>query len=84
MSGNVIARPAIAYGPTPCPIKMLSHILYKEDAVIAMMAGMAYCLSNLEIFSVPSSVGITAGIKLYGWLKKFYYFCVPDRDAVQK
>ena len=25
---------------------------------MAMMAGIAYCLKSLEIFSVPSSVGI--------------------------
>ena len=60
ISGNVSARPAIANLPTPCPIKILSTILYNDEAVIAIIAGTAYCLSNLEIFSVPNSVGTPA------------------------
>ena len=39
--GNVTANPAIANGPTPWPMKRLSTILYKEEAVIAIMAGIA-------------------------------------------
>jgi hypothetical protein len=55
MKGKVIANPEIANGPTPCPIKILSIILYKDDAVIAMMAGVAYLFNNLPTLSVPSS-----------------------------
>ena len=39
--GKVTASPEIASGPTPCPTKTLSTMLYSEDAVIAMMAGRA-------------------------------------------
>ena len=39
-------------------MKILSTILYKEDAVMAMIAGTAYCISNLPIFSVPNAVGV--------------------------
>lgn len=34
---------------------MRSIILYKDDAVIAMMAGKAYCSSNLPTGLVPNS-----------------------------
>jgi hypothetical protein len=56
MNGNVIANPEMAKGPTPWPMKILSTILYKEEAVMAMMAGIAYCVSNLPIGCVPNSV----------------------------
>jgi hypothetical protein len=56
MNGKVIAKPEMANGPTPCPMKILSTILYKEEAVIAMMAGMAYCINSLPMGWVPSSV----------------------------
>ena len=36
---------------------MLSTILYKEDAVMAMIAGTAYCISSFPICSVPNAVG---------------------------
>ena len=39
-------------------MKILSTILYKEEATMAIMAGRAYCFSSFPIFSVPSSVGI--------------------------
>ena len=39
------------------PIKILSAILYKEEAVIAIIAGIAYCVSNLPIGSVPNTNG---------------------------
>ena len=32
-------------------------MLYSELAVIAMMAGKEYCISNLPIGAVPNSVG---------------------------
>ena len=56
MKGKVMASPEMANGPTPCPMKMLSTMLYKELAVMAIMAGMAYCISNLPMGCVPSSV----------------------------
>ena len=52
--GKVIAKPDIAIGPTPCPMKMLSTMLYSDEAVMAMMAGMAYCISSSPIGRVPS------------------------------
>ena len=55
--GNVTARPDIDREPTPgiWPIKMLSTILYSDDATIATMAGMAYCNSRLPTGRVPNS-----------------------------
>ena len=58
ISGKVIAKPAIARGPTPCPIKILSTMLYSDDAVMAIIAGIAYCISNFPIFSVPKTKGV--------------------------
>ena len=55
MNGKVIANPEIAKGPTPCPMKMLSTMLYSDDAVIAMMAGVAYFFSSLPTSSVPNN-----------------------------
>ena len=55
INGKVSARPAIANLPTPCPMKMLSIILYNEEAVIAMMAGVAYFFNNFPTLSVPKS-----------------------------
>ena len=55
MKGKVMANPEIAKGPTPCPMKMLSIILYNEEAVIAMMAGVAYFFNNFPTLSVPNS-----------------------------
>ena len=42
VSGKVSASPEMASAPTPCPIKMLSTMLYSDEAVIAIMAGTAY------------------------------------------
>ena len=55
MKGNVIARPDIANAPTPLPMKMLSIVLYNDEADIATMAGSAYCVSNLPTGFVPNS-----------------------------
>ena len=55
MNGKVMAQPDIAKGPTPCPMKMLSIILYNDDAVIAMIAGVAYFFNNLPTSSVPNN-----------------------------
>ena len=59
IKGKVTARPDRARDPSPgiCPMKMLSTILYKEDAVMAMMPGTAYLFRRLPTFSVPNSVG---------------------------
>ena len=48
----------MASAPTPCPMYMLSIMLYSEAAVMAIMAGMEYCINNLRIGSVPSSVAV--------------------------
>ena len=58
MKGNVVARPLMASGPTPCPMKMRSTLLYRLLAVMAMMAGRAYCQSSRPMLFVPSSVGM--------------------------
>ena len=55
----------MAMGPTPCPMKMLSTILYSDVASIAIIAGVAYCLSNFPIFSVPNSTGTILKMKSY-------------------
>ena len=57
ISGKVTASPEIAYAPTSLiwPMNMLSTILYKEDAVMAMMPGTAYSFNRVLIFFVPSS-----------------------------
>jgi hypothetical protein len=56
--GNVAAKPDSAKAFTPCPMKMLSTMLYNEEASIAMMEGMAYCFNNSPTGRVPSSLGI--------------------------
>ena len=55
MKGNVKAKPEMAIGPTPWPIKMLSTMLYSEEAVMATMAGSEYCKSNRPTGLVPNS-----------------------------
>ena len=57
ISGSVMASPAIAMGPTPLPMNILSTMLYTLTATLAMMAGMEYCTRSLPIGSVPSVVG---------------------------
>ena len=42
ISGNVIASPEIAITPTPRPMNMLSIILYKDVATLAIIAGTEY------------------------------------------
>ncbi len=56
MKGSVVASPLMASAPTPLPIKKRSAMFKTLDAVMAMMAGMAYLNNRLEIRSVPSSV----------------------------
>ena len=55
MKGKVMAKPAMASGPTICPIKILSTILYNDEATMATMAGKAYCQSSRPTGRVPSS-----------------------------
>ena len=50
-----MASPLIANAPQPCPIKTLSVILYSDAAVMAAIAGKAYCISSLPTGLVPSS-----------------------------
>ena len=47
IKGKVIANPDMANGPTPCPIKTLSIILYNDVTVIPIIAGIEYCNNNL-------------------------------------
>jgi hypothetical protein len=42
ISGKVMAKPEIAIGPTPCPMNILSIILYKDVATLAIIAGTEY------------------------------------------
>ena len=55
MKGKVMASPLMASAPTPCPMNMLSVMLYNDDATIAMMAGRAYCVSSCPTGFVPNS-----------------------------
>ncbi len=57
ISGNEIASPAIAMAPTPLPMNMLSTILYKEVATLAMIAGTEYCTSSLPMGLEPRVIG---------------------------
>ena len=45
--------------------KEQNTILYKEDAVIAMIAGTAYCIKSLPILSVPNAEGVFCPAILY-------------------
>ena len=54
ISGKVMARPAIAIAPTPCPIKILSITLYNDTTVMAMIAGKEYSTNNFPIGAVPN------------------------------
>ena len=51
--GIVIAIPAIAAPPTPCPTNIESIIWYSEFDAIAIIAGAAYRQSSEPILSVP-------------------------------
>ena len=63
MTGNVIARPEMANGPTPCPIKILSMMVEREKTTIAAMAGKEYRRSSFPIGSVLSkSVALVSAI----------------------
>ena len=66
ISGKVMASPEMASAPTPCPIKILSMILYNEVSVIPMMAGMEYCKSNLPIGAFPKTCGLFSSILYFG------------------
>jgi hypothetical protein len=56
---------------------MLSTILYSEEAVMAIMAGRAYCQSNLPMGFVPSSsVACLLSIKIF----LFIYVCKGSKN----
>jgi hypothetical protein len=40
-------------------------MLYKEEAVIAIIAGIAYCLKSFPIFSVPRLRGMLSFFMLF-------------------
>lgn len=55
--GIVRARPAIAIGPTPCPMKILSTMLYNDVDTCAMIDGRAYRNNSVDSLSVPNDSG---------------------------
>jgi len=56
ISGNVSANPEMARGPTPCPIKILSMMLYVEAAAVAMIAGTEYMINKCQRLSLARSL----------------------------
>ena len=66
-----MASPAIAMAPTPRPMKILSMILYRLVATLAMMAGTEYCISRCDMELVPSSIGDDAGAGVEGAVLEF-------------
>ena len=54
--------PAIASAPHPRPMKKRSTLWYSDDAVIAMMPGMAYLRISWLMGLTPSSVGMAPAI----------------------
>ena len=58
ISGKVIASPAMAMAPTPCPMKILSMMLYSDTMVMLIMAGMEYCSNSFPMLSVPRMCGL--------------------------
>ena len=59
MIGIHIPSPDMANGPTPCPMKILSVILYSAEVTVATIAGMAYRTSSFDNRSVPNETGVT-------------------------
>ena len=55
MMGMVMARPAIAMAPTPCPMKIRSTILYIDAIIWLMTDGKAYIHSNWPMPFVSNS-----------------------------
>lgn len=64
--GKLTASPAMAMAPTPCPMKMLSMMLYSEVTVMPMMAGMEYCNSSFPTGSEPNICGLFLLIRYRG------------------
>lgn len=62
MKGNVMASPEMAIAPTPCPMKILSMMLYREVSVMPIMAGMEYWISNFPKGALPNMDGLFVGI----------------------
>jgi len=46
----------MASGPTPCPIKILSMMLYIEAAAVAMIAGTEYIINKCQRLSPARSL----------------------------
>lgn len=46
VSGKVSASPEMASGPTPCPMKIRSTMLYSDIMTIPMIDGIEYSSSN--------------------------------------
>lgn len=61
---------------------MLSTILYSDEAVIAIIAGSAYCLRSLFMSLVPSSVGTDAFISAILVLRCGYEFDFEDKRSI--
>lgn len=55
MKGKVMPNPAMASVPTTWPMNARSMMLYSEEAVMAMIAGMAYRMSSSPTGFVPNS-----------------------------
>ena len=58
IKGLATAIPLMAMSPTPQPTNMLSAMLNRLLATMAIMAGVAYCQSSRPIFFSPNSVGM--------------------------
>ena len=56
--GNATPKPAIAIGPTPFPIKILSVKLYSDVADVAIMAGSENRSKSFQIRSFAKSSGV--------------------------
>ena len=54
VSGKVSASPEMASGPTPCPMKIRSTMLYSDIMTIPMIDGIEYSSSNRPTRSVPN------------------------------
>ena len=64
IKGKVTASPDNAKASTPCPMNMLSTMLYSDAASIAIIEGRAYFLSSSPTGRVPNSLGIFLSVIL--------------------
>ena len=80
MKGNVSANPEMASGPTPCPMKILSTILYNDITTVPIMEGMEYCQISLPRFSVPRVVaGDDVMFNVVVCRRKFTYYFIATK-----